>query len=166
MKKRIQEVCGFNNLKRDEKIKRAHEILNNTELKQSICNQILGASFKDVERAVSAIIDERRLTREQEEMLELEAQAPEKFDKDDLEFQFKVAKTSAPKSSMYMDPSSYEYRAHIEELLAEYFGRKEEDKVEAVQSSRPADYPTLSLEETQELLAEYYGRKDSKKSSK
>lgn len=135
-------------------------------MKQSICNQILGASFKDVERAVSAIIDERRLTREQEEMLELEAQAPEKFDKDDLEFQFKVSKTSTPKYSGYMDPSSYEYKAYIQELLAEYFGRKDEEKVDLEPPNNPIDYPTLSLEQTQELLAEYFARKDSKTSSK
>lgn len=165
MKKRIQEVCGFNNLKRDEKIKRAHEILNNTELKQSICNQILGASFKDIERAVSSIIDERRLTKEQEEMLELEAQAPEKFDKDDLDFQFKVTKPNN-KSNRMLDPDSYEYRERMRELLTEYFGRSDEESTPKSEISQNLDYPTLTLEQTQELLVEYFERKQSKKSSK
>lgn len=97
-------------------------------------------------------------------MLELEAQAPEKFDRDDLEFEFKVSKTKNSKSSKYMDPSSYEYKAYVQELLTEYFSRNDTDNEEIVASNRSLDYPTLSLEETQELLAEYFARKNDKDS--
>lgn len=98
-------------------------------------------------------------------MLELEAQAPEKFDRDDLDFQFKVSKTNLSKTD-YVDTSSYDYRAHMQRLLAEYFSRKDEDESEIEQIVEKKDYPTLSPEQTQELLAEYFARKDTKNSSK
>lgn len=52
-------MCGFAHLSNAHKLKRAHEILNDYKLKQDICNYILGASFKDVEKAMRSVIADR-----------------------------------------------------------------------------------------------------------
>jgi hypothetical protein len=84
LKKKIQDVCGLTDLPREEKLLRASEIITSTELKQAICNQVLGISFKNVERTMQAIIDDRRPSRHEEEMRELEEVAPYKLQKEDL----------------------------------------------------------------------------------
>jgi hypothetical protein len=69
LKKRIHELCGLDNLERDAKLVRASEILNSVEIKQYICNTILGVSYKDVEKAMLSIMQERQLTDIEEEKL-------------------------------------------------------------------------------------------------
>ena len=73
-------MCGFKGLTRDEKLVRAEEVLNDTEYKQAVCNEILGASFRDIERVMQGIIEEKKPSREELEQLELEDVVPEKFD--------------------------------------------------------------------------------------
>lgn len=100
-------------------------------------------------------------------MLELEAQAPEKFDRDDLEFEFKVNKApSNKKTGTYLDPGSYEYRAFMSELLKEYFNRKNEDVLEKEPETREIEYETYSPEQTRELLKEYFERKEANVASR
>lgn len=101
-------------------------------------------------------------------MLELEAQAPEKFDRDDLEFEIKVTKSNKDnsKNGSYMDPGSWEYRMLMSTLLEEYFNRKNEDLVEEPVEKSYIEYETYSLEQTQEILKEYFERKESRKIEK
>ena len=56
LKRKIQEACALTDLSREDKARRAQEILGSTDEKQTICNQILGVSFKDVERVMRDIL--------------------------------------------------------------------------------------------------------------
>lgn len=113
---------------------------------------MLGVSYKDIEKALNAVLKERQITPAQQEMIELQELAPEKFEKDDLEFEIRV---SSPKSNtQYLDPSSAAYRAWVTKLVSEYFeyksGKKKiikEDKVQPQQN-----YRTYSQEEVRILL--------------
>lgn len=157
MKRRIQDLCGFDNLSREERLSRANEILNSTELKQEICHQILGTSYKDVERAMESIIKERQLTPEQEEEKNLREIAPEKFEPVfDPEFEFKVNKKSSD------NVEEFRYRAPTREevarLLTAYTAPKE---IPITTPTMSRTYDTYTLEQVQEFMREhreYLGR--------
>ena len=57
----------------------AAKILYSNEDKQAICNAIVGASFRDIDKALNALLSNKRLTRDQIELEELERDVPEKF---------------------------------------------------------------------------------------
>jgi hypothetical protein len=98
LKRRIREVCGLDALEKDERVKRAHKILNDNAEKQRICNEILGTSFKDIERAMRSIIEEKKISQEELEEFELAESEPGKY-------------------SMERDPEPSKYRAKLEPLL-------------------------------------------------
>lgn len=123
LKRRITELCGFQQLSREERLSRATEILNSNELKQAICHKILGASFKDIDKVMTAIINERQLTPDQEDEIELQEIAPEKFEpKFDPDLEFKLNKKAAdPSGSMRYEPyTREEVAALIEATNAPY----------------------------------------------
>jgi hypothetical protein len=152
LKKRIQELCGFLNLKREEKLRKANEILKSTELKQAICNQILGASFKDIEKTMMGIINERQLTEEQEEQIELEQLSPEKFD---LELDFKLNKSSSDKSTM--ESKSYKYRTYtMAEVNALLEASRAETPIIKEHREAPAVYESMPREMAERLVREHY----------
>lgn len=160
LKRRIQELCGFNNLERQERLDRAHEILNSTELKQAICHQILGTTFKDVERAMEAIIKERQLTPAQEEEMELRESHPEKYEPEfDAELEFKInKKVASPKKSLG-------YREYTREEVAELIAASNAPYVPPEPAPR-VDYPTYSREQVQELMREHYAYLEEEKKRK
>ena len=51
--------------------------MNSTEWKQSICNQILGASHRDVEKAMQGIIKERKTVEPVEKVEQEKFEMPE-----------------------------------------------------------------------------------------
>lgn len=144
LKKKIQDVCGLNDLDRDERLSRAHEILNSQELKQAICNQILGTSFKDVERAMKSLIEDRRPTPEEEEMLELERIAPEKLRAEEL-----FPKPKKQKKQYFSQYSPEEVKALMAASTAPPEYKQPIDK--------DLYHPTYTLEDTQAMLE---GRED------
>lgn len=148
LKRRIQELCGFNKLEREERLSRANEILNSADLKQAICNQILGTTFKDVERAMEAIINERQLTPAQEEELELQQAAPHKFDPD---FEFKINKKAASQPKRYAPA----YRTYTREEVAELIAASNAPFIPPPPVERK-DYPTYSREQVEQLMREHY----------
>jgi len=77
-KRKIHEVCGLNDLSREAKIRRASEILADSDLKQSICNQVVGTSHRDIEKVLKAIVT-TKLSDEDELNAELEREQPEKL---------------------------------------------------------------------------------------
>lgn len=80
LKKRIQEVSGLINLSREDKARRALAILNDNEEKQRICNELLGTSFKDIEKALQEIVNSKKFsTKEQREEQEILEEFPEKI---------------------------------------------------------------------------------------
>jgi hypothetical protein len=145
-------LCGFNNLEREEKIRKANEILNSADLKQAICHQILGTTFKDVERAMEAVINERQLTEYQQEILELQEQAPEKFD---LEFDFKLNKSA---SDRHVKTS--QYRTYTQEEVAELMRASFDKPKEEVPKSTPIDYEPMDRETAERLVREHYEYKE------
>lgn len=158
LKRRILELCGFTNLKREEKILKANEILRSPELKQSICNQILGSSFKDIERAMDSVLKERQLTESQQEMLELSQEVPEKFD---LDFDFKLNNQVSDKKT------ETRYRTYtmeeINKLLAASYSKEctfEKPEPPPV-STEP--YPTYLIELQQKLVAEHFQYKQEQR---
>lgn len=68
LKKRIREVCGLDSLSREERILRIQEILDSVEEKQAICNQIIGTSFKDIEKALTSIKGEKPKSNDADEL--------------------------------------------------------------------------------------------------
>lgn len=78
LKRRILEVCGLANLGREEQVLKANSILADSDFKQKICNQIVGASHKDVVKALKAIAT-TKVSKEEEEYAELEQEQPEKL---------------------------------------------------------------------------------------
>jgi hypothetical protein len=57
LKRKILEKCGFTGLSREDKARRAQEILDSSEEKQAICNDIVGTSHRDVEKVMRSILD-------------------------------------------------------------------------------------------------------------
>ena len=147
-------MCGLQNLSREERLSRANEILKDTDLKQSICHQILGCTHKDVEKSMLAVVNERQITEEQAEQLELEEMAPEKFDP---EITFKVNKHA---SNVPKDSSSYGAytREQVAALLAASKAPCEPSPV-----LEKTEYPTMSREECERLVREHFEYKDNEK---
>jgi hypothetical protein len=79
LKRRIHDVCGLNNLSREDRVRKASAILSDPEYKQKICNEITGASYRDIEKALKSIVA-TKLSEEDEEHAELERDHPEKLD--------------------------------------------------------------------------------------
>lgn len=155
-------MCGFNDLEREERLARAHEILNSSELKQAICHKILGTTFKDIERAMDAIIKERQLTPAQEEELELRESHPEKYEEEayDPYLDFKKNKhVASPKksSSGYRELTREECAALIAASNAPF---------EAPPPIERPNYPTYTREQVQELLRDHFSYKDDEKKKK
>lgn len=80
LKRKVRELCGLDSLSKEDRLLRAKEILESTKIKQKLCNQMAGLTFKDIERAMTAVIEERQPTEREQEELELRELAPEKFE--------------------------------------------------------------------------------------
>lgn len=155
-------MCGFNDLEREEKITRANEILNSTELKQAICHKILGTTFKDIERAMNAIIDERQLTETQREELELRKSHPEKYEEEayDPHVDFiKNKQVASPEKSVggYRTLTREECAALIAASNAPF---------EPPPPVERRDYPTYTREQVEALMRDHYSYKDNEKKKK
>jgi hypothetical protein len=150
-------LCGFNSLERDERLKRANEILNSTELKQEICHQILGTTFKDVERAMLAVINEKQLTPDQQEELELRKAVPEKYEPEfDPDLEFKINKKAA-------DPKRETgYRTLTREECAALIAASNAP-FEPPPPVERKDYPTYTREQVQELMKDHFEYKNREK---
>lgn len=140
-------MCGFNELTdRDERIDRAYQILNSAELKQAICLKILGTTFKDVEKAMDAILKERHIPEEKIEELE-EDLVPEKFDPEVTFIANKQAATPT-KSGGYTTLT----REDVARLMA---ASKAEPK--GIDNTHPKNnYPTMSREDCERLVREHF----------
>lgn len=150
-------MCGFNELERDERIARAHEILNSTELKQAICHRILGTTHKDVVKAMEAIIKEKQLTPAQEDELELREIMPEKFEPEFRpEVTFKVNKKAG---DPVKDAGYREYtREEVAALLAASKAPTESPPV-----IEPTVYPTMTREQCEALMADHFAYIENEK---
>ena len=142
LKRKIQEECNLVNLSKEDRLRRAHEILNSSDIKQAICNRIVGASFKDIEKTMRGIISERQPTEEEQEMLEIMKSNPEKINPDILlPPQLSSKKHDMPR---YKTLTMEETRALLE------LGNT---PIVQAHSPMPQNYPTYTQEQVQQLMA-------------
>ena len=82
-KKRIRELCGLDGLNRQARAIRSKELINDDALKQSICNTLIGTSFRDIDKLLKEEINASKARTEEENIHEeLELEVPEKLDPD------------------------------------------------------------------------------------
>jgi hypothetical protein len=60
LKKKIEEACGLTSLDWEARQERATQILANLNWKQKLCNELLGLSFRELERILIGIANERQ----------------------------------------------------------------------------------------------------------
>ncbi len=115
-----------------------------------MCNQMIGLTFKDIERAMTAVLEERQPTEREQEELELRELAPEKFEP----FIPQIDRPQAREIS---------YRPMTREecawLLAQ--SNKPIEKEPPVETNKT--YRTYTQEEVQALLRGDYDPQNSKK---
>lgn len=154
LKRRIHEACGLDSLSKEERLKRAYEILNSNELKQALCNQILGTKFKDISSAMRAIVNERTPSREEREELELMEIAPEKLSPED----FLPRQQKSSNGPMYKTLTLEETQALIAASNAPF----EVFEFEAKPLNR-ANYRTYSREEVEQMVRDHYSYENENK---
>ena len=140
LKKRILEVCGFSNLSKEERAYKVEEILNSVEEKQAICNQVTGASFKDIKKALVAFRNEKtRLTEDEKLAIEV----PEKI------YPEKTYSREVRSSNLVeiLDPNEASY---LIEQIRQSIAEAPLDKVP------DTSYETYSFEEVAALIANNY----------
>ena len=152
-------MIGLQNLSREERLNRANEVLNDSDLKQAICHQILGCTHKDVVRALHAIINEKQITEAQAIQLELKEMAPEKFDP---EITFKVNKSASNVTK------EFRYGTYTREQVAKLLAASNAPcEVEPKPLTTTAkQYPTITREECERLVREHYEYNDREKKKK
>ncbi len=60
LKKKIEEICGLKDLAWEARQDRANQILASSEWKQSVCNDLIGLSFRQLEQVLQGIATERQ----------------------------------------------------------------------------------------------------------
>lgn len=124
-------------------MRRAKEILSNNELKQAICNRVIGISFRDIDKTMKAIIDERKPSKNEEEMLELLESHPEKLYPE-------IMFSSVKKNFRYGPPLT------LWETM-ELF-KAGETSIKQESTPLPPYYTTYSKEEVQQMMEEHLSR--------
>lgn len=61
-------MCGLAGLDAEARQARAKAILDNTEWKQQFCNELLGLSFRELERVLNGVATERHIKSEDEKV--------------------------------------------------------------------------------------------------
>lgn len=60
LKKKIEEICGLHGLDWETRQNRAGQILASPEWKLSLCNELQGLSFRELERTLNGVVSERQ----------------------------------------------------------------------------------------------------------
>lgn len=151
LKRKVRELCGLDSLSKEDRLLRAKEILESTKIKQKMCNQMPGLTFKDIERAMTDVINERQPTEREQEELELRELAPEKFEP-------YIPQVEHPRREVtYRNPT----REEVAWLLAQSNKPIEQEPV-----PEKKDYPTYTREEVAALLRGDYDPANFKKRAK
>jgi hypothetical protein len=67
LKRRILELCALNNIGRDDKIRKAREILSDHERKQAICNENVGISHRAIDKVLRELVESKVVDEEADE---------------------------------------------------------------------------------------------------
>lgn len=144
LKRRIYDLCGLSNLSKEDKVKRANAILSDYDFRQSICNQVVGTSHRDIEKILKAIVI-TKLSAEEEENAELERDNPEK-----LHPELSIKRSVKPTKMVPITDQK-----EINWLINASNQPLEEDE-----PKQPRDYPSYSTEEINALLNGSYDPAD------
>jgi hypothetical protein len=60
LKKKIEEMCGLIGLDWESRQTRANQILDSSEWKQRLCNELVGLSFRELEQTLTSVATERQ----------------------------------------------------------------------------------------------------------
>lgn len=134
-------MCGLNDLSKEERLARVAQILVDQDWKQDVCNQILGASHKDVERALRDLVKGRAPTKQEEIRREIEEISPEKLY--GLPLKHKKAKPSR-RDEMQSTFSQGEVNALVNASTT---------ALNVVAREYHTNYPTYTLEDVETMLA-------------
>ena len=85
LRRRIRELSGLDKLSGEDRYKLASKILNDNDMKQDMCLQCPGLTYKDIERTCKAILTERHYQQEPTE----EELVPEKYGREPIQEVFK-----------------------------------------------------------------------------
>lgn len=108
---------------------------------------------------MTAVMNERQITEQQQEQLDLQESAPEKYDVQDLDLEFKINKQSSN------NRQEVRYRAPTREEVAALLAASNAP-VEIITKPHNYDYPTLSREECSRLVREHYEYKERERQTK
>lgn len=128
----------MDDLSGDDRLRLASNILDSTEMKQDICLQCPGITYRDIDRTMKAVLAEKKPKRDPEEDL-----YPEKYGKTSKEvFRPGIGKI--------------EYRQMTREEVAELM-RKSEEPIVVPEMGERREYRTYTREEVAALIAcEYH----------
>jgi hypothetical protein len=60
LKKKIEDMCGLASLGWEDRQDKANQILSSNEWKQRLCNELIGLSFRELEKVLIGIANERQ----------------------------------------------------------------------------------------------------------
>lgn len=126
LKKKIEEMCGLNGLDWEARQERAEKILASTEWKQSLCNELQGLSFRELEQTLIGVASERQ---KKEESYERKLKAyNDKTDRSGKYVKPKplrgdMAKSSGPRNVPKSVPRT------LAQILAQVYAPRESEKV-------------------------------------
>ncbi len=141
LKRKIRELCNLDEMSKEERLIRAKEILNSTKEKQKLCNSMPGLTFRDIEKAMVAIMEERQPSAKELEELEERSLHPEKYE---------------PQSISPSTGKPGEYRSLTREEVARLIAASKEPCINVAPSTWTDDYPTYSAEEVAALMKGNY----------
>jgi hypothetical protein len=67
LRKLVRQLWDLDTLSSDDRVGRATELLNDIQEKQAACNKVVGLSFKDIDKVLKAIINEKKPGRSDED---------------------------------------------------------------------------------------------------
>lgn len=134
LRKRIRELCGIDNLGREEKHKRAREIIDDYEFKQSICLKAPGITHLDIERTMKVVLAERKVETEEQALRRI---APQKFESQQ---EYKIKKTK-----------KFTYKCYTREEVRKLIERSKQPLEQ--KPAKPIDYSKISSWFPEEVAA-------------
>ena len=136
LRRKIRELSGLDKLTGEDRSRLATEILHSTDLKQDICLQCPGITYRDIEKTMQAVLAERKYKPELTE----EELYPEKYGE-------------TPKQEVFRPRGSkIEYRAPTREEVARLMRASEAPVKEEIKPAKKDYGPPLTPEETAALI--------------
>jgi hypothetical protein len=121
LKKKIAEITGLNGLDWEARQERAAKILASTEWKQRLCNELVGLSFRELERYLEGVVSEREKKEESYER-KLEAYQSGRFSKQPKPLRGDSDRRANPRPAKQPEPRT------LDEILAQVYAPRVSEK--------------------------------------